>query len=500
MNNDIPEPEKEPFTKPFPYNPLSRQEIEAIHETSMKVLEEVGFEVREPEAFALFKKIGASVDSEKRVVYLKERMVRDLISTVPSEITLCGRKDKHNIELGCGNVYFGTGGTALNVLDYDSGKERSANLQDLIDIVRIVDQLDNIHLMLLPTYPGDLPVDGVDVNRFFAGMCFTSKHVMGGVYTMAGIHDVIEIAETIAGSKESFRERPFISMIACGISPLRLDEKYGAFMIHLARESIPTAVPVEPLCGATAPASLAGTLVIQTCDGLIHIMLTQLANPGAPVIFGCVATSINFQDMSYLGGPVESGLLNAATAQIARFYGFPYYSTAGISDSKTLDAQCGYETAINNLLVALAGGDFIHDAAGLMEFATTLSKEKLVIDNDILGMVDRALRGIVVNKDTLSFEAIRNAGPGGNFVAARHTRRHMHKEHYFPPSTNREKREVWSSNGSKSSAERAHEKIQELLSQPPHFYTDKNLLTRLLKSFPKIKASHFERTQHAKSR
>lgn len=500
MSKNTLESEKEPFTRHIPYNPLTRQEIKAIHETSMRVLEEVGFEVREPEAFELFKKIGASVDSENRIVYLKEKMVRELISAVPSKITLYGRENKHNIKLGSGNVYFGTGGTALNVLDYDSGIRRSANLQDLIDIVRIVDQLDNIHLMLLPTYPSDLSVEDIDVNRFFAGMCFTSKHIMGGVYTMAGINEVIEIAETIAGSAEALRKKPFISMIACGISPLRLDEKYGAFMIHLARKSIPVAVPVEPLCGATAPASLAGTLVIQTCDGLIHIMLTQLANPGAPVIFGSVATTINFQDMSYLGGPVESGLLNAATAQIARFYGFPYYSTAGISDAKTLDAQCGYETAINNLLVALAGGDFIHDAAGLMEFAITLSKEKLVTDNDILGMVDRALRGIDVNEDTLAFEAIRSAGPGGNFVASRHTRKHMHNEHYFPPSTNREKREVWSSNGSKTSAARAHEKIQELLSQSPHLYTEKDLVTRLIKSFPKIKASHFEKTPYAKSR
>jgi trimethylamine--corrinoid protein Co-methyltransferase len=489
---------EEPFTKSFPYHPLSPQDIHSIHETSMRVLEEVGFEVRELEAFRMFEKIGARVDREKRVVCLKEKTVKELISTVPSELTLYGRDDKHDIKLGSGNVYFGTGGTALNVLDYPSGKRRPATLQDLIDIVRIVDKLDNIHLMLLPTYPGDLPVEEVDVNRFFAGMCFTSKHIMGGVYTMSGIDDVIEMAETIAGSAEALRERPFISMIACGISPLRLDEKYGAFMIHLARKSIPPAVPVEPLCGATAPATLAGTLVIQNCDGLIHIMLTQLANPGAPVIFGSVATTINFQDMSYLGGPVESGLLNAATAQLARYYGFPYYSTAGISDSKTLDAQCGYETAVNNLLVALAGGDFIHDAAGLMEFAITLSKEKLVIDNDILGMVDRAFQGIDVSQDTLAFEAIRSAGPGGNFVASRHTRKHMHKEHYFPLSTNREKREVWFSKGSKTSAARAHAKIQDLISQPPHFYTDESLAERLMKSFPKIKSSHFERTKHTK--
>jgi trimethylamine--corrinoid protein Co-methyltransferase len=209
------------------------------------------------------------------------------------------------------------------------------------------------------------------------------------------------------------------------------------------------------------------------------------------VIYGSVATSINFQDMSYLGAPVESGLLNAAAAQLARFYGFPYYSTAGISDSKTLDAQCGYETAVNNLLVALAGGDFIHDAAGLMEFALTVSKEKLVIDNEILGMVHRACRGIEVNEETLAFETIHSAGPGGNFVSERHTRKHMHREHYQPSLSNREKRETWLENGGLSTAEKAHAKVQELLAEEPRFFIDPKLFKRLTQLFPKIRKEYF---------
>jgi len=473
------------------YEPLQPEEIQQIHDTSMQVLEEVGFEVQEAEAFEMFKKTGAEVNQADRIVRLKASTVKDLISTVPPQVTLCGREKRHDLTLGAGNVYFGTGGTALNVLDYGSGEQRPADLQDLIDVVRLVDLLDHIHLMLLPTYPNEVAVEDVDVNRFFVGMCYTSKHVMGGIYTSQGIQDVIAMAEEIAGGAEALRARPFISMIACGISPLRLDSKYGAFMIQLARKGIPTAVPVEPLCGATAPVTLAGTLVIQNCDGLIHMMLTQLANPGAPAIYGSVATSVNLHDVGYLGGPVESGMINAATAQLARFYGFPYYSTAGISDAKTLDAQCGYETAVNNLLVALAGGDFIHDAAGLMEFATTVSKEKLVIDNEILGMVHRAVRGIEVNEQTLALEAIRAAGPGGNFVANRHTRKYMHKEHYIPSLSNRERRDVWAAGGSKATAERAHEVVRDVLGASPKTYIDEGMARRLMDAFPNIKPSEF---------
>lgn len=477
----------------FPYKPLNDKGLQDIHETSMRVLEEVGFEVQQEEAFDLFRKAGASADSETRIVRIKEKLVMDVIAGAPSTVSLFHRDDGEPLVLGDGNVYFGTGGTALNVLDYESGDRRPAQLQDLIDVVRIVDELKNIHIMLLPTYPNELSVKDVDVNRFFAGLCFTSKHVMGGVYTLKGIKDVIRMAEEVAGGADSLRRRPIISIIACGISPLRLDKKYGAFMIHLARQSIPTAVPVEPLCGATAPASLAGTLVIQNCDGLINILLTQLAKEGAPVIYGSVATSVNFQDMSYLGGAVESGLINAATAQLARFYGFPYYSTAGISDSKALDAQTGYESAVNNLLVALAGGDFIHDAAGLMEFAMTVSKEKLVIDNEILGMALRALRGIEVNEDTLAFEAIRRAGPGGNFIAGRHTRRFMQKEHYYPALSSRETRDAWEKAGRKTTAEAAHARVEEILNRKPGLALEKKTAVRLLEMFPKLQADLFHK-------
>jgi trimethylamine--corrinoid protein Co-methyltransferase len=470
----------------FPYGPLAADDVQRIHDATMSVLVDVGFEVHEPEVFDLYRRLDTSVDSTRRVVRMKERVVQDMLDTVPAKVTLFGRRPGTDLELGAGQVYCGTGGTALNVLDYDTSQRRPAKLRDLVDVIRITDRLDHVHFMLLPTYPNELPVEAVDVNRFFAGLYHTKKHVMGGVFTSQGIRDVIAMAERVAGSPEALRERPFISLITCGISPLRLDRKYGAFMTQIARAGIPLAVPAEPLSGATAPVTLAGTLVIQNCDALINVMTTQLVNAGAPVIYGCVASSADMRDLSYLGGPVESGLVNAATAQLARYYGIPYYSTAGISDAKTLDAQCGYETAITDLMVALAGGDFIHDAAGLMEFALTVSKEKLVIDNELLGMVLRALRGIRVDEETLAVEAIKTAGPGGNFVANRHTRKHMRREHHVPALSNRDQRDVWEAEGRKPIDVRAHEVVQQILSQPVEPRIAPEVADELLEAYPNI--------------
>ena len=470
----------------FPYQPLSDDDVAQIHDATMTVLSEVGFEVHEPEVFELFRRLDTSVDSERRVVRIREHTINELLETVPARVTLYGRRPGTDLDLGAGNVYCGTGGTALNVLEYGTDERRPANLQDLVDIIRITERLEHVHFMLLPTYPNELPVEAVDVNRFFAGLCGTSKHVMGGVYTAQGIRDVVAMAERVAGSPEALRERPFISLITCSMSPLRLDRKYGSFMAQAAREGIPLAVPAEPLCGATSPVTLAGTLVIQNCDALINVMTTQLVNPGTPVIFGCVASSADMQDLKYLGGPVESGLLNAATAQLARYYSIPYYATAGISDSKTLDAQSGYESALNNLLVVLAGGEFIHDAAGLMEFALTVSKEKLVIDNEIIGLALRAFEGIRVDDETLGIDAIRDAGPGGNFVAARHTRKHMRREHHAPTLSDRRTREEWTEAGRPTTPENAHRIVRKLLEETPELHIPRELASELLASFPAV--------------
>ncbi|MCL0057222.1 trimethylamine methyltransferase family protein, partial [Dehalococcoidia bacterium] len=444
--------------------PLTEESIRKIHHTAMRVIEEVGFEVNSESALKLFEGAGARVDRGKQLARLPRERVMDLIETAPSEINLCGRDEKHDILLGGKRVYTGTGGTALYVYHPDTGQKQVATLNDLKRIARLVDGLDNIHLFMLPTYPSELPVEQVDVNRFFAGLDNTTKHVMGGVYTLDGVKQVIRMAEIVSGSSESLRRRPLVSMIACSISPLKMDKEYGDLLVTIAGAGIPLVCPAEPLCGATSPVTLAGNLVIQTVDSLMGVMLTQIINPGSPVIFGSVASSTDLRDLKYLAGSVEMGLLNAAGAQMAHFYKLPFYATGGMTDSKVLDSQSGYESAISGLLCALAGANFIHDAAGLMEFALTVSYEKFVIDNEILGMVMRAVEGIKVNDETLAFDLIKQVGPGGNFVTAKHTRRLMRSEHYQPSLSDRNSRQDWEAKGERLTWQRAAERVEEIMS------------------------------------
>ncbi len=445
------------------FKPLTDESIARVHQTAMRVIEEVGFEVNSKTALELFRGAGAWVEPGKHLVRLPQKRVMELIEMAPSEVRLCGQDEKHDILLGGQRVYTGTGGTALYIYHPDTDERKLATLDDLKCIAKLVDRLDNIHLFMLPTYPSELPIERVDVNRFFAGLDNTTKHVMGGVYTLDGVKQIIRMAELVAGSSERLRQRPLISMITCSISPLKMDRQYGDLVVTIARSGIPLVCPAEPLCGATSPVTLAGNLVIQTVDSLMGVMLTQVSNPGTPVIFGSVAASTDLRDLKYLAGSVEMGLLNAAGAQMAQFYKLPFYATGGMTDSKVLDAQSGYESAVTSLLCALAGANFIHDAAGLMEFALTACYEKYVIDNEILGMVMRAVEGIKVDDDTLAFDLIKQVGPGGNFVTAKHTRRFMRGEHYQPSLSDRDSRDEWEAKGGKTTWGRAAERMERII-------------------------------------
>ena len=199
------------------FKPLSEESVTKIHQSAMRIIEEVGFEVNSPTALELFEKAGVRVDRENRRVCLSQDRATELIREAPSEVRLCGQDAKHDILLGGNRVYTGTGGTALYVYEPATDLKRLATLEDLKRFARLVDRLDNIHLFMLPTYPNELPVEQVDVNRFFAGLDNTAKHIMGGVYTLDGVQQVIRMAEIVAGSADALKQRPLISMVTCSI-------------------------------------------------------------------------------------------------------------------------------------------------------------------------------------------------------------------------------------------------------------------------------------------
>jgi trimethylamine--corrinoid protein Co-methyltransferase len=444
------------------FTPLSPSGIQRIHNAALDILEQCGTQVNSRAAFEIFEQAGAVVDHDSRIVKIPRAMVEDCLVKAPSRVLLAGRDPRHDLILEGTRVYCGTGGTTLYVLDLD-GVRRESVLQDVAQIARLVDALDNVHFIVIPVYPSELPVEQVDVNRFHASLMNCSKHIQGGVYTLEGIRDVIKMGEIIAGGAEELRRRPIISFITCLISPLKIDDRYGDFLVEICRQGLPVSLSIEPLSGATAPITLAGHLTQWAAEALSGVTLTQLTNPGTPVLAGYVGTVTDLRSMGYLSGAVEQGLLNAGVAQLAQHWHVPSYATSGMSDSKTLDTQTGYEGAMTTLMASLAGANFIHDAAGLMEFAMTVSYDKLVIDNEVIGMAARAVRGIEVNDATIAADVIMQIGPGGNYFTHDHTVQHMRGEFYFPTLSDRDLRGYWEENGATTAPQRANRRAREIL-------------------------------------
>ena len=468
------------------YKLLTEGDIKAIHQTTVRLFQDPGVEINNRDALALFEQKGAEVDWGKRRVRVSQTMLEDALDKAPSRVILCGREGEHDLYLEGTRTYMGSGGTVLNVLDLETGDRRPSTMKDVADIARLVDALEDIHFLVIPVYPTEIPIENVDLNRFYWSLANTSKHVMGGVYTSQGIKDVIKMAEEIAGGAKQLRERPIISMITCVMNPLRLDQVYTGFLMEIAEAGIPLACPAEPLAGATSPCTLAGTITTSNIETLTGIILAQLVNPGTPTIYGTVASCMDMRRGSYLSGNVEMGLINAGAAQMAQFYRLPIYATAGMSDAKLPDAQAGFEKAATAMITALAGANYIHDAAGLLEFCTTACYEQYVIDAEILGMCMRAVRGIEVNEDTLAEEVVRRVGPGGNFLSEEHTLRHFRDEFFYPTVADRLAREAWEREGAKDGRARAREIAQKVLRAHKPKPIAVEIEDRILSAYPQI--------------
>ena len=424
------------------YRPLSDADVKRIADAAFRILEASGMAVYSATARHALQRAGCSVDASTNTVKIPRGLVEDAVASNPSSITLYSRDGNADCVLEKNRVHYGTGGTAIYVIDPDTGERRPSTVEDVILNARMVDALPNIHLFTINVFPNEIEdQDDIDPNRFFHALDNTTKHVMGGVYSLAGCQKAVRIAEQVAGSSEALRERPFVSFITLIISPFKVDGHYGDMTCYLASENLPVVVPTEPICGTTSPITLAGNVLTHVAESLAGIALVQSVRKGAPGIFGSVGSITNLRTMRHVAGGIERALINAAVSQCAQHFALPLYSTAGTTDSKAVDVQAAYESALSSVLVAMSGANYIHDIAGLMEEDLTVSYEKLVLDNEILGMCQRVLRGIEVTDETLGTDLIIEKGPGGHYLGEYHTMEHMATEFFMPQLANREARE-----------------------------------------------------------
>ena len=442
---------------------LSKDQVERIHEASLSVLERTGIKFWEPSAVEILRKAGADADSRSGTVRFPRDMVMKALKQAPRQILLAGRSRKFDLRLGEGRSYFGTLGTAPLVFDLETRERRYARKTDLENFARIANGLEHIRYFHTSVTPTDLHPDTVDIQRWAIAFRNTEKHCMGGaVYNLDNMPYLIRILEEIAGGPKELARRPLITATECPVPPLQHDKRPLKGIMEFARRQLPVIIYSEPKAGATSPASLAGTLILTNAEVLSGIVLMQVIKPGAPAIYGSVATLMDMRTGGIAFGSPETGILAACTTQMARFYGIPNMTPGGRTDSKMPDEQAGYEKARTALMAGLAGAS-LGNMAGLLESNLVASYEQIVIDDEIIGTTERILEGVDFDDDALALDLIHKVGPGGTYISQRHTLDRLKKEHYMPVMSDRNYYSVWTRLGSRRMADIAREKASSLL-------------------------------------
>jgi trimethylamine--corrinoid protein Co-methyltransferase len=446
------------------YQPLTEAQVERIVEAALTVLEETGIEVMPSDCREVWRRAGARIEPERNRVFIPRRIIHEGLSRAAREIRLCGQIPEHDLWVGGTRVYMGTGGAAVKILDLN-GNVRPTRLQDLFDIGRMVNALENIHFYLRPVVARDIPAEALDLNTYYASLAATSKHMMGNCFSPQTVREVARLASLIAGSNAALRERPYISFTNCWtVSPLRYATETVQTLDEIVRQGLPVAISSAPQAGATSPVTLAGTLVQLTAEQMSGLTYINLMSPGHPVMAGYVPSVADLRTGSFSGGSPEFALMNAAAAQLARRLGVPVYNSSAISDSKLPDVQAGYEKGLSSATAALAGANYIHHSAGFLESMLTVAYEQYVIDDDINGSVMRLVRGIEVTDETLAVDVIHAVCNGeGHFLGHPQTLSLMNSEYYYPHTGDRATRDNWEAAGALDMRARAQQRARELL-------------------------------------
>jgi trimethylamine--corrinoid protein Co-methyltransferase len=307
---------------------------------------------------------------------------------------------------------------------------------------------------------------------------------MGGCTDLHGAEQMWKLASIIAGGEDIFREKPFVSIITNTVSPLTIEANTLEILDFCANRGIPVTCAPAPIAGATSPATLAGTLSQLHAEALAGVALAQVLAPGAKVLYGAVPTIMDLRKMDFTLGSVEMAMMNASAVQLAKLYNLPIYASAGVTEAKRPDIQAGFEKTVSCLTVAMTGADYIHLAAGMLDSANSISYEQYVIDNEIIGMINRVLSGINVNEDTMAFDVIERVGPGGNFITDDHTIDHMTDEFFYPNLSVRSNFDIWEERGKQNMLSQAYKRVREILEDGTDGLLDHDTIAEIKRAFP----------------
>ena len=440
---------------------LSTEEQERMHKAALWLLENIGMQFPSSDAIDVLRKAGAKVEEES-VVKIPKEMVAEAITKAPKcgEVILYGQEPKDDIQFGKDPPVLCSMKSATHVLDLETRERRLCTIQDVVNIVRLMDALDNVDINAPTATPQDVSHATADWYAFATTLKNTSKPIFGPGTGAQCVRDVVKMASVAAGGEENFRKRPFVCFTILTRPPFQIDRLSLEALMELSRQKLPTFLSSGPILGMTSPVTIAGTVAQVHAEILGCLTLSQLVGPGTPILYASFARGMDMKTVNVAMSSPEFAILRGAIGQMGRYLGLPISMPAMLRDCKILDAQAGFETGTVGLTAVLAADMIV----GLQyDMDTLVDLADIVFCNEAMGALKRIARGFTVDDNSLAIDIIKEIGHGGSFLSSRHTLTNFKGELWMPHLLERRAWSQWEKDGKKDIEQRSREKAKEIL-------------------------------------
>ena len=440
---------------------LERTVVDRILKEAFELIWERGATVQVPAAAELLAANGARV--QDGIAHLPESLTRRALESVPRAFSLHNRAGEPVVKYGGNHVQFDPGSSCVHVLDPDTLEHRMTQSGDLVRLVQVAEMLPQYAAQSTAVVCNEVPKEIGDLYRLFLVLWYSSKPIVTGAFSPHTAPVMIDLLAADCGGHAALREKPRAIFDVCPSPPLHWSEFAAQNLMDLARAWVPAEIVSMPLAGAAAPVTLAGSVVQHAAECISGITIHQLAQPGAPIVWGGAPAIFDMRSGITSMGAVETTMLNVACAEVGKSLGLPTHGYLLGSDSKLMDAQAGQEGGIAAVLGALCGINMI-SGAGMLDSLACHSAEKLVLDAETIAMAQRLLQGVQARTGTLALEMFAKAGVQGDFLKVPETRKLFRQEQHIPTKAiDRGSLHSWEQGGKKDAFGRAKERVRELL-------------------------------------
>lgn len=437
---------------------LSQAFVERIVDEGLTLLERHGVLVENVEALGLLTGAGATIDPGSGMVRIRRTLVEAALAEAPRVIRLFDRSGERAFTVGGDEVHFDPGSAGVALLDHETLTERKASSADVAGFYKLVETLEHIHFQSTCLIAADVPAPVADAFRLYLGLCLSEKPFVTGTFRVEGFRPMKDLLAAVRGGESGLRAKPLAIFDACPSPPLKWSNLTAQTLVDAARAGIPSELISMGMTGATSPTTIAGTLVQHVAESLSGVVIVQLAAKGAPVIFGGSPSSFDMRKGTTPMGAMETMMIDLGYAQIGKFLKLPTHAYMALSDAKVNDAQAGFETGLGAVLAALAGINVV-SGPGMLDFESSMSLEKLVIDDGLCAMAYRLIEGIAQRDDPIALGVFEGFRPGMSFLTHPHTRTWYRKEHMPAGLADRDPYEAWVAAGRTTIVDKAHAEV-----------------------------------------